>query len=636
MVENDVISNIGDDSLSHVPPRVQEDKSPLLHAIRGELLQDSSFSLPGFVAAEIEEREELYREASIASNQHHDYGSVANSIILDNDKNNLSPTRLRLAMSSMYLGIFLSALDNTIVSTLLARIGSEFNELPRISWIATAYLLSSATFQPLYGKISDIFGRKIVLTFCNVNFFIGCLICGTAKSFWVLVIGRFISGVGGGGITSMSTITVSDIIPLRNRALYQGVCNFYYGLGIALGGIIGGWFTEKLGSWRGAFLFQVPLSVISTVTVMVWLQLPKDSKSYGLEITMSNNSSNNGTESIIMKKLKTIDWYGAMSLVIFLLSFMILSSAGGSDISVKSNTFLYLTLISVTSFISFIYIELKFAKDPILPLVFLKDRSVLGSSLSNWFTMMLLMTISYYLPIYFTSVMGIGAYDVGKRTLPNFFSVAFGSLGAGYYMKKTGKYYWFVTFFCLVVVIGCLQIYLINDGISVWRQYLLSFVPGLGAAVLITIALLSMIVAVPHEYQAVTTSISYAFRSTGCTLGVSIGAALFRDSLNKYLRAKILELGSQNGNYSEKELLQIIDHASKSIDWVHNEAPRFFKRTILECYHYACKKVFLFCLICSVLALLSISMIKEHKLHSSLDRKEDDTPGSEEIQDSMN
>lgn len=596
-----------------------ESSFSFLKPIRKDILQDASTDLPGFVAGEIEEQEESYLENhGIKLN----YGSIAKA---DNDvetnvsevcqisaaEEKIPKAKLRIIMLSMYLGIFLAAIDNTIVSTLLAHIASEFNELPRISWIATAYLFSSATFQPLYGKISDIFGRKPLLIFTNIAFLVGCLMCGLSRSFWWLVIARFVAGVGGGGITSMSSITISDIVPLRDRALYQGMSNLFFGLGTACGGIVGGWFSDNGGGWRVAFLMQVPLSAISVILIFHYLQLPRKNVSPAGEGCIS-----------VKSKILAIDWWGAIALVIFLTLFLSSASlGGGEEIPYNSKSFLALCLSSSLSFIVFVYIELKIARDPILPLSFLKDRSVLGSSLSNWCCMMVLMTTTYYLPVYFSAVLNMKPTDIGKRLLPNFFSVAFGSLGAGYYMKRTGKYYWFVIFFCAIAVLGQFQIFLINPTISTWRQYILTIIPGFGTSVLITVALLAMIAAVPHKHQAATTSISYAFRSTGSTLGVAIGGAIFRQSLSELLNRKVLHFASDE--HPKKELLEIIKKASSSSEWVHDSAPEYIRPALISSYHYAAKNTFLFCFICSIGTLLSIAIIREKKLYSSINREED-------------
>lgn len=578
-------------------------KTRLLRPVRSEILQDASTDLPGFVAEEIEEREELYREFRRAN-----YGSTTRregSPRCADDFSPIPPNKLMVITLSMYLGIFLAAADGTLVSTIMAHIASEFNELPRISWIATAYLLSSATFQPLYGKLSDIFGRKPLLLMNNIVFLVGCLMCGLTPSFWGLVGARFISGIGGGGVTSMCSITISDIVPLRDRALYQGMCNFFFGLGTACGGIVGGWFSDHGGGWRMAFFIQVPLSALSSLLIAAFMKLPPRSKRTNSSISVRD-------------KLLSVDWAGAAVLVVFLSLFLVTASLGGKEVAFNSKTFVTLCIGSLLACVLFINIELYGAKDPILPLSFLRNRSVLGSSFSNWFCMMAIMTTSYYLPIYYSGVLNMSPTSVGKRLMPNFFSTAFGSLGAGYYMKRTGKYYWFTVGFCFLSLLGHLQINLMKPDIATWRQYLLLVIPGFGYSVLITVALLAMIAAVPHDHHAATTSISYAFRSTGSTLGVSIGGAIFRQSLKGLLSRNVLKF---EDSHPKRELLEIIENASKSSEWVHDFAPEFIRPTLVSCYHFACKDTFLFCTLCSIGTLASILIIKEYKLHVSLDRK---------------
>ncbi|SCV04398.1 LAMI_0H15808g1_1 [Lachancea mirantina] len=574
-----------------------DESRPFLVPIDKDRLQDPTSDIAGFVASELEQQEER-----LVDHEQEGYGALPSESGPENTQ--FSFYRTQLIMTSMYLGIFLAALDNTILSTLLTHIASEFDDLPRISWIVTAYLLASATFQPLYGKISDIFGRKPLLLFSNAAFGIGCLICGVSHNLWWLTLGRFVSGIGGGGLSSMASITTSDIVPLRNRALYQGFCNFFFGLGTACGGLVGGWFTEHAGGWRISFLAQVPACVFSCVLIISYLNLPQD------RVRRQNGHWR--------KKLLRVDWTGSFTLVSFLFSFTLATSLGGKELPYGSLGFALLGAAIVMFGGLFAYVELKITKDPILPIGFLRDRSILGSSLANWFCTMGMLTTSFYLPVYFASVLGMGPTDVGKRSIPSFFSIAFGSLGVGYYMKRTGRYYKFLLAFCGVALVGQLQINLITPSIAVWRQYTLLVVPGFGVSVLITVTLLAMIAAVPHEHQAATTSISYAFRTTGCTLGISIGAAIFQKSLASLLNDKVMRFASEG--HSKEELMKIIRNASHSSEWVHESAPEFVRATLLECYHYACKSTFKFCMACMVLASLSCSIIKEYKLHTSMKR----------------
>lgn len=509
---------------------------------------------------------------------------------------------------SMFLGIFLAALDNTVVSTLLPHIGSEFNDMPRISLVATVYLMASAVFQPLFGKISDIFGRKPLLISSNMMFFFGCLICGLSCNIWWLIFGRFVTGIGGGGLTSMCTITLSDIIPLRSRAVYQGAGNFFYALGTACGGLIGGMFSQYGKGWRMAFLVQLPFCFLSCNLIIIYLQLTSDKD-------LSERSS-------LTSKLKLIDWYGVIALISFLLFLMVTITVGGQYIEYSSINFLLLCIAVCVSGLIFAYAEIYWTNDPILPVSFLKKKSVLGSSLANWFCMMGMMTTTYYLPIYWSSVLNQGPIEIGKKSVSSFFSMALGSFGTGYYVKRFGKYYKLMLLSCLILIVGQLQIISVNPKMSQWRQSILLAVPGLGVAILITVTLLAMIAAVPQKHQAATTSISYAFRTTGCTIGVSIGASIFQNCLRSIVTKAVMSLRSDI--HPESELAYIIERALHSSDWVNNGSPDFVRQILLDCYEYACDKTFKFCLVCFVLTTASCLIIKEHKLPTALDSEDFD------------
>ncbi|SCV00261.1 LAME_0G08570g1_1 [Lachancea meyersii CBS 8951] len=582
---------------------------------------DAFTGLAGVAASEIEEQQQdlkrsPYGSTTFTSKPSDSNVQVVTNVVLEENENEntalrggqkpvLSNAKIQIIMTSMYLGIFLAALDGTIVSTLMTHIASEFQALPNISWIATGYLLSTTCFQPLYGKISDVLGRKPLLVFSNVVFGLGCLLCGFSNNLWFLVAGRFVTGIGGGGLTSLASITTSDIVPLRDRALYQGMCNVFFAIGTSCGGLVGGFFGEHGGGWRLAFLIQIPVCIISCVLIITYLDLPP-LRSY--EASCQSYA----------QRLKNLDWQGAVTLVTFLFLFMLTSSLGGKEIPYDSKLFSLMCVFTVISGALFVIVEIYMTSDPILPVSFLKDRSVSAGSLANFFCVMGMITVNFYLPVYWSSVLNIGPTDVGKRALPSFFSIAFGSLGAGYYMKRTGKYYCFTLGGCLIAVLGLIQVNSVSASMPVWQQYMLQVVPGLGVSILITVTLLAMIAAVPHEHQAATTSISYAFRSTGCTLGVSIGAAIFRNTLNTLLNSKVLKLVSEQ--HSEAELRSIISNAAHSAEWIHKGAPVFVRATLVECYHFACRATFKFCLFVTILATISCCFIKEHRLHTSIER----------------
>ncbi|OBA25439.1 MFS general substrate transporter [Hanseniaspora valbyensis NRRL Y-1626] len=499
----------------------------------------------------------------------------------------ISNYKRTVILMSMYLGIFLAALDVSIISTLLPHIASEFNALDKVTQIVSAYLLSSATVQPLYGKLSDIYGRKPLLIICNIIFALGCFICGKKENtFNQLIWGRILQGIGGSGLTSLATITTSDLVTLKERAYYQGIGNFFYAIGMAGGGVFGGVLNDKF-NWRFSFMIQVPISILSLITITIFMNLPNSSKKY---IGLTN-----------YQKLKAIDWTGSIVLMAFLFTF----SYGGSW---------YIYLVSIFFMLLLIKIETSLKdKEPILPVHFLKIRSIFGAAWSNFLVMATSVTLMFYLPMYWTTILNLSTTETGLRLTPTFFSTAFGSLGAGIYMKKTGKYYWFLMAFCVVGILGCVRLLFISPEISVWQQYMCYTVPGFAMSVMITINLLIMIAAVPQEDQAACTSISYAFRSTGATVGISVAGLIFSKSLDSQLVKRVLSQVSEE--HPKKYLLHIIANAEKSSDYI-NIAPEWVKPVLRTCFHYALKYTYSFAFVSFLLASLCVSICEEYKLFS--------------------
>lgn len=152
--------------------------------------------------------------------------------------------------------MFLAAVDTTVISTLLAPISNSFSSFASISWVASAYLIANAALQPLFGRLTDIYGRGPGLVICHILFGAGTLMCGLAKNEYTMIAGRVIAGAGGGGMTTISSIVASDLVPLRKRGIVQGGGNISYGAGAALGGVFGGFIHDMIG-WRWAFLIQV-------------------------------------------------------------------------------------------------------------------------------------------------------------------------------------------------------------------------------------------------------------------------------------------------------------------------------------------------------------------------------------------
>jgi len=247
-------------------------------------------------------------------------------------------------------------------------IASEFNNLESGSWLLTSYILAMCVFQPLYGKLSDIFGRKALLQCAYVLFFTGTAICGTGRTMTQIVIGRAIQGVGGAGMVCMVSILLTDIVPLRSVATYRSYVNVVQTVGRSCGGAIGGYLAQTIG-WRWTILGQCPLVAISIL--LVWWRLG-DSKNNDTGKAGVTTPTQKGT----LSKFKRIDFLGALAMsatILFILLLLELSAAN----KVWRGYIIGFGIATIVSGFAFWLIEKRFAAEPIFPLRLLGKRAVI-------------------------------------------------------------------------------------------------------------------------------------------------------------------------------------------------------------------------------------------------------------------
>lgn len=498
----------------------------------------------------------------------------------------LEPTTWQLLriMSGVYLGAFLAALDSTLVATLSAPISASFSSLSLLPWLASAYFIANAASQPLSGKLTDIYGRRAGLVFCNVSFAAGNLICALAGTEWVVILGRVVAGIGGGGLGTIATFVASDLVPLRKRGIWQGVANICFGLGSGVGGIFGGWMNDAF-SWRWAFVVQIPLTLLAGLLVFMTVRIPV------------------GQKDPTQNRFKRIDVLGVVSLLIALVLMLL-------GLNAWTHPLIRWTLpLSVAAFVAFLYIEIH-AVEPIIPVKLLVQRTVWSACLTNWFTTMARFGLLFYGPIYF-QVQGYSATQAGLRLIPESIGVGIMSIGSGIVMRWTGRYY--------VLNMAIQAIFLCALGLTStftldtprWLPFLYFFLAGIGYSGMLTVTLVALIAAVDQEYQAVITSASYAFRSTGSTIGITVASVVFQNILTSRLWQKF-------GH--EKDAPETIKRVRNSLSAI-NELPSPLMEAAMQAYMEALQGVFLTLLGMAVLGAVVSLFMREHKLHKSLSRR---------------
>ncbi|KAI4134394.1 MAG: hypothetical protein LQ347_001572 [Umbilicaria vellea] len=429
--------------------------------------------------------------------------------------------QLKYILPAIAIGIFLSAGDQTIIVSSYGKIGSELKALNNTSWIATGYFLTLTSFQPLYGKLSDIFGRKPALLFGYAVFGIGCLGCGLARNMNELIAARAFAGIGGGGMTTVVSILMSDIVPLRERGTWQGVINIIYASGAGCGAPLGGFLADSIG-WRWSFLAQVPMCALAFVSVALALKLPKIQSS--------------GWKA----KLRRVDFLGALVLVFAVFS-LLLGLDRGSNVSWSATITIVSLCLSFPLFITFVIVEQKFATEPFAPGRIIFERTLFASYLCNFFSFAGWLSALFYIPLFFQAVDGFSATQAGVRLLPGIVAGVSGSLFGGVLMQKTGKYYWLTVCAYTSLMLGMIPI-LLSTGLVANSTYGISIglvMCGFSNGIGVTTSLIALISNASPADQAVATACSYLFRSLGSVVGLSISATVVQQSLRIQLRDRL-------------------------------------------------------------------------------------------------
>lgn len=520
------------------------------------------------------------------AHRRHDAGADEEHTVIAEE---ISTLRLFLVMGSAWVGVFLGAVDSTIIATLSGPISSEFQSLSLLSWLASAYFIANAACQPISGRLTDIFGRGPGLVVSNVFFAAGNLICGLARDQTTMIAGRVIAGVGGGGLMSISTFLASDLVPLRRRGIVQGLGNLAYGSGAMLGGIFGGLINDHANmGWRLAFLVQVPPVIVSGLVVYFMVDVPPKQSDKTL--------------------LSRIDFGGVLLTVSFLVLMLLGLNAGGNLVPWTHPLPLVTIPLSLALFGVFLWWE-SAARQPVIPVRLLADRTVLAACCTNFLVTMLIMTGLFYGPL-FLQILGSTVTTAGLQLLPSSVGASLGSVTSGLVMKHTGRYWTMGVACTLTVTAGTVLFVLLDATTPIWVASVSFFLSGCGYGAMLTVTLLAAIAAVDHAHQAVVTSGTYMARSIGATLGVTVGSAVYQNVLQARLWDRF---GDRPGAADE------IRRIRESLDELKHLPPGWYDG-VIQSFVDAFHSVALTMLGLALVATVTIALMREHKLHNNLSR----------------
>jgi len=447
--------------------------------------------------------------------------------------------------------VFLAAADQTLVVSTYGTIGTELHALNSTSWIATSYFLTLTAFQPVYGKLSDVFGRKHCLLFAYIVFGTGSTFCGLARNMGELIAARAFAGIGGGGMTTCVSIIFSDVVSLRERGTWQGYINIVYAVGSAAGAPIGGLLADSIG-WRWAFVAQGPMCLVAIAAVTLVLNLPKTDHSHWLT------------------KLAKIDFLGAFILVTAVTGLLI-GLDTGSNVS-WSSPIAIAGLCTSPLFLVFILVERYVASYPFAPFRIILNRSLYACYLCNFFSFGGWLGALFFIPLYFQAIADLRAAQAGLLLLPCILAGVSGSLLSGIYMQKTGKYYLItvLAYSNLVLGVALIRLFAGKIPVMVLGMTICAFSNGIG----VTTTLIGLISNVKRRDQAVVTACSYLFRSLGSVFGISMCATAFNQTLRNTLQDAL-------GGDADAE--KIAERVRASLTYFRSLEPEL-REVVRECY----------------------------------------------------
>jgi EmrB/QacA subfamily drug resistance transporter len=475
--------------------------------------------------------------------------------------------QILLIMSGLAMALLLASLDQTIVSTALTRISEDFHHLDLYSWVVTSYLLTSTASTPLYGKISDQFGRKRLFQIAIVIFLLGSAMSGLAQNMYQLIAFRGLQGVGAGGLMTLALAIIGDVIPPRERGRYQGYFGAVFTVSSVIGPLIGGFLVDQA-SWRWVFYVNLPIGAVALVVVNRVLKL--DHRPHTSKVDVP------GSVLIV----------GGISLL------LVAVQVAGNAARFTTSTWFYgipgLVLIA-----SFIFWETR-TPEPIIPLKLFRLRVFTVANTLAFIAGTVMFGALLFVPLYLQTVRGVSPTVSGLRMIPMLIGVLASSITSGRLVSRLGRYKPFVVAGTAVLTVGMGLMSLITVSTGAWTLAEMLFVVGLGVGMFMQILIIAVQNSVPYEHMGVSTAAVTFFRTLGGAVGASVLGAIVilkeKSSLPHYRQIYTARGASQ--------------HA----------------------FVYAMDQAFRYALPVAVLAFLLSFLMKEVRLRSSLGPAGSDVP----------
>ncbi|KAJ5660714.1 uncharacterized protein N7484_000086 [Penicillium longicatenatum] len=457
----------------------------------------------------------------------------------------------------LLLGEFISNADATLVFAASGRISSEFDRLRDASWLSTGYTLGLCAAQPMYGKLSDIYGRKPLLLISYFLFALGCIISGVGSQMWIVILGRAISGMGGAGTMTISSVIITDIVPKREIATWRAYVNISMTLGRSIGGPVGGWLSDTIG-WRWLFLLQAPFVALAAFLVILKLQVAQD----------TDDALESGKS-----KLSQVDFLGTGILAAGIVALIGLLDQGGKAFPWTS----WLTYViggsGLLLLVAFVLVEAYVATEPIFNLRILRRPNVAVSYLLSTLQITAQLGMLFSVPLYFQVTQKASTTAAGAHLVPAVVGNTLGGLFAGWFIRKTGSYRILLVLAGLIASITYVLLYLRWDGhTGPWES--LYIVPGgIGTGIAAAAAFVALTSTLPPDEVAMATAGYMMLLSFAMTAGVTASNSVLGTEFQRQLRLNLHGPGSE----------RVIKRAMDDTNYIAHLGGRL-REIVVECY----------------------------------------------------
>ena len=508
---------------------------------------------------------------------------------------------IMIILSGLMTGMLLAALDQTIVSAALKSIVEEFNGLEHYTWVVTAYLLTSTASTPLYGKISDLYGRRIVFQFAIVTFLIGSFLAGASTNMTQLIATRALQGLGGGGLMALTFVIVGDIVPPRERGRYQGYFGAVWGLSSVAGPLLGGFFSDQdkilgITGWRWIFYINLPFGIAALLITSAVLHIPK------------------------VRREHKIDYIGSALMVMAVSSTLLAVSIFGPQDGWSDPK----TVIAFTTGFILMLLFLRWesqAVEPILPLNLFKNHTFNVTSILGFIMGAGMFGSIIMLPLYLQVVQGESPSSAGLKLIPLMLGIVTTSIYSGKAISRTGKYKKFPVAGTILMTTGLALMSTLAVDTPYWRVAIFGAMVGMGMGLSMQTMVIALQNSIDFKELGVATTSNTFFRSLGSVFGAAVFGTILTNRLGHYLVKDFAALGATNP-------AAVTDFDASKLEGVTNntailaDLPPLIQQTVLQSFVNSFHVVFMVAAPIIAIGIFFALKLREVPLRTTMQFKE--------------